>query len=1471
LQHETNRCLSICQVGLSVLKIFKHILKWSVWGIVALIVLLVTLPRIPVVQSWLAEKTASTLSQMLETDVSVGRVELGMFNRVILDGILVKDQQQSDLLRVGRLSVRIEMLPLAEGRISVSSVQLFGAHANFYQLDSLSKPNYQFVIDALSSNDTISDNTLNLRVNSLIIRHSSVSYDKKFMPYEAKTFQPDHLKLTDISAHMILKTLTEDSLNVNVKRLALKEQSGLDIGHLALKLEMGKKNAKLKDLVLQLPHTKINVGDLTATYDIERVGETLSLSGELSNTIVTPSDFACFLSTLEHYTMPLTLNTVISGEMSHFTIPQLQIQSASDEVELSVKGWVDLHSRPVAWYADLNRFHLSDHLLSLLQQDFSLPKPVARLGQVNVTGDVIGGHDGQITVDCDVRTGVGDLGVHCRASRDMHLDGRLKTDGIDLKTLLDDSDFGKLATQVTFSGVPTSLDIKGELNHFEYKNYPYSQILLDGIYASDKVGGKVTIDDPNIQTDVEGYLQRNKRQTAIRLNGHVHHFAPAALHLSDQWGTATFSAFFGADFTASSMNDAQGTVNFGSFELTDSLGVYRIDRMLVQSGYDEGVHYLKMNGDIGEAELKGNFDWATLPQSFVNFVADKLPTLPGLPPATRPTDNDFLVNLRLRETEWMKRLLGIPLSIETPLTLQADIDDRQGEISVRGLMPSFTYNDERYKDGEILVTSPTDTMNCEVMVVKQMEDGRMMDLKLNLMATENNLHSTFQWDNHDDGDNLMSGTVKTITRLYQGTQGKPETHVRILPSDVIIANTVWHMEPCDVLYSEKNLYVDHFSVANGQRHLLIHGLATDDAKDTLTVEMNQMEVSYVLDLLDFHSVEFSGEATGTVGLAGVFSEPQFWGHLVVDQFCFEGGAMGTLFADAQWNQEEQQIDIDAVADAGADAMTYIQGYVSPPRDYIDLHIAGRGTPIDFLYTYTNSFLSSVKGHATGDVRLAGPLGEMDLTGDLSVTGEAEITVLGTTYKLMGDTVHLIPNDIQVSRVRLSDRYGNIGYLTGGIHHDHLSDMTFDFELETPQLLAYDIREFGESSFYGTVFTQGRVDLHGRPGEVVINCNATPLRDSRFTYNVVSTDAISNQEFITWRTAADTIHGARADNTPAVVSATNQSTDIRINFLLNLTPDAEVRLLMDDRAGDYITLHGSGVIRASFYNKGSFQMFGTYTVNDGTYDITIQDIIKKKFTFQDGGTITFGGNPFSANLNLQAQYTVNGVSLSDLSIGNSFTNNTVRVICLMNILGQAGDPRVEFDLDLPTVSSDEKQMVRSVIASEQEMNQQVLYLLGIGRFYMQSNNNAEVQQYSQTELAMQSFLSGTLSSQINQVISQVIRNDDWNIGANISTGNEGWHNAEYEGVINGRMLNNRLLINGQFGYRDNATQANPSFIGDFDIRYLLYPNGNLALKVYNQTNDRYFTRSSLNTQGIGLILKKDFNGLGDLLPPKRRKK
>ena len=269
---------------------------------------------------------------------------------------------------------------------------------------------------------------------------------------------------------------------------------------------------------------------------------------------------------------------------------------------------------------------------------------------------------------------------------------------------------------------------------------------------------------------------------------------------------------------------------------------------------------------------------------------------------------------------------------------------------------------------------------------------------------------------------------------------------------------------------------------------------------------------------------------------------------------------------------------------------------------------------------------------------------------------------------------------------------------------------------------------------------------------------------------------------------------------------------------------------------------------------------------------IQDIIRKDFRFKEGGSIVFGGDPFEGDLDMQGVYTVNSASLSDLGIGTAFSQNSVRVNCLLNFSGKVKDPKVSFDLDLPTVNAEEKQMLLSVISTEEEMTTQVLYLLGIGRFYTNAGmqSDAELTAGAQSSAAMKSFLSSTLSTQLNQIISDAVGSSNWTFGANVSTGSVGTNDMEIEGLLSGRLFNNRLLVNGNIGYRDN-TYYNTNFIGDFDVRYLLTPGGTVSLKAYSETNDRYFSKSALTTQGAGIQLRRDFTNMRDLFRPNKKKK
>ena len=908
----------------------------------------------------------------------------------------------------------------------------------------------------------------------------------------------------------------------------------------------------------------------------------------------------------------------------------------------------------------------------------------------------------------------------------------------------------------------------------------------------------------------------------------------------------------------------------GNIDLTDLSMVspdvnYQMNALHVESGFEDNVHHITLDSDFATANIKGDFDYRTLLQSINNFVVTKLPTLPGLPQVNPNTNNNFAIDVTIRKSDWLQHLLQVPVQLPRPLTLHGTVNDKMQQMVLMCNIPQLFYKDSQYDDCNLSIVSPMNTLLCDLSATKLMGNGEKWDLQVTSSAYNNQLTASLLWDNH--ATKHMSGMITAMAEFNTTLEGKAITNVDIASSKININDAVWDVQPCHIAYYDNRLDIFNFAVRHNQQHLMIDGTASESNLDSLQFNLKGIDISYVLNLVNFHAVSFSGLATGSGNVSGVLGELQANGALKVDEFKFEDGRMGTLDAHVNWNKEKKQLDIHAIADDGPEAKTLIDGYVSPERNYIDLGIRAEGTYLDFAKSFTSSFCSHVDGHANGAVRLIGPLDAINLTGELLLNGHAHVTALGCTYEMRNDTIRMVPNEMEFVRCEVYDIYGNQGILTGGIHHQELTNLTFDIYVDAENLLAYDFPDFGEEMFYGTVFARGKAAIHGRENETIIEADITPQKNSFFVYNASSPEVASSQEFIVWGSASE----KGKENSEKLASATdddNFRSDLTMRLKVNTTPDAQLRLLMDARTGDYIVLRGRGDLQATYYNKGGFNMFGNYEVTEGKYNVTIQNIIKKDFTFSEGGTIVFSGDPYDAQLDLQAQHIVNGVSLSDLNIGQSFAN-TVRVNCLMNITGQPRAPIVDFDFDILNVNSNEKQMVRNVINGQDEMRQQVIYLLAIGRFYPQGANNAaeNESQRNSTSLAMQSLLSGTLSGQLNSMLGQVIKNDNWNFGANISTGDEGWNNAEYEGIINGRLLNNRLLINGQFGYRDNATTTTPSFIGDFDIRYLLSPNGNLALKVYNQTNDRYFTRSSLNTQGIGIIMKKDFNGWRSLFQRK----
>ena len=1429
------------------MKKFKHICNGIIWTLIVLYLLLIVLMHLPSVQTFLGKEVAEALADKFGTKVEVGKVNLGFFNRIIIDDVMMYDQQGDSLIYASRLSAKIDYMAATQGKISVSSAQIFGLRANLYRQTAKSPANFQFVLDSLASKDTTQHKPLDLHIGSLIIRRGAIAYNQRDVAPRSGIFSPQHIRVSELSSHILLNHVTDNSIDLLLKKLSFKDESGFKLQSLHFKLQADRQKATLKEFRLLMPRSELVLDDLKATYRFEGkrfIPESLHFEGGIQQSKITFADVASLVPALRHFDDAVFVSSRFSGTAKSISVPSLNLRTGSGSINLQARGSYSHASSHPAWNADIANLNLSpagvEFLAENLGSKVKIPKEIQRLGTIHLTGKAKG-YEKVLSAKGNIETDAGNISLQA-VKNDDRIKASVDTRGVNLGRILDNRKLGTVVARIDAHGTMKHIFAKGNIARFDYGNYDFHNIEIDGDYDMKVLRGTASIADPNVNLSVKGDYHLGSRLYA--LDAAINHLRPTVLGMK--------------------MHDPS----------------YSLDNISISANNKGKEGHLDVEAPFVSLYARGQYDLTTIYGSIMRLVADKLPTIPGISKHAAKGYNDFTLQANITSAEVLQRMFGLPLSLSLPVHINGNISDAEKNVNLYINAPNFSWDGSAFHDANIELNTIGDSLRMEARISQGFPYEKAPVYRLRAAAADNNL-STLLYYANQSSKLPITGKIDARTQFFTSDNGATGVHVTVNPSEIMLGEKKWLLNPADIIYRKNELTVDMLNFSHDDQHIIINGKATPQATDSIVADLKDVDVAYILNLVNFHSVDFAGKASGKAVVKSIFQTPEAYANLDVKDFVFENGPLGTLHAKAAYDNQEGQINIDATAEDGPEHLTVINGYVSPKRNYIDLGIEAHNTSLKFMENFCGSFLNNVEAWCKGKLNVVGDLKNINLVGDVVAHGRMHMKQLGTDYTFNHLRAHAIPDDIQFEGDSIYDshyngKHSHFALIRGGIHHKHLTRLSYDLDIDANNFLGFDTHEFGDDTFYGTVFATGTVGIHGKSGETIIDIDATPEPHSIFVYNVASPDAISAGSFIHWNDATPYIYrpySPDSDKDKKKDSSSNFSSDMRINFLVNTNPNLTLKLMMDDQTGDYITLNGNGVIRANYYNKGGLDMFGNYVVDHGQYKLTIQNIIKKDFDFQPGGTIAFGGDPYNAPLNLQAKYTVNGVPLSDLNIGRSFSSNNIRVDCLMDITGTPGAPKVDFSMDLPTVNSDAKQMIYSVINSQEEMNQQVLYLLGIGRFYTQTKNNQtseDASQQSQTSLAMQSLLSGTISQQINNVLSSFVNSSNWNFGANISTGNEGFNNAEYEGILSGRLLNNRLLFNGQFGYRDNAN-ATQSFIGDFDLRYLIFPNGNLSIHVYNQTNDRYFTRNSLNTQGVGLIMKKDFFNLRDLLGIKKKSK
>jgi hypothetical protein len=481
----------------------------------------------------------------------------------------------------------------------------------------------------------------------------------------------------------------------------------------------------------------------------------------------------------------------------------------------------------------------------------------------------------------------------------------------------------------------------------------------------------------------------------------------------------------------------------------------------------------------------------------------------------------------------------------------------------------------------------------------------------------------------------------------------------------------------------------------------------------------------------------------------------------------------------------------------------------------------------------------------------------------------KINYLNTKYSL-NDSVRFDKKGIKFNNIKILDSKGNGAILSGYVNHKNFKDYVADIKItiNSSSFLVLNTQMKDNQMFYGTVYASGSntkptvANIRSDQSGLAFDISAKTGKNTKLSIPLSKGLSVSEYSFISFN---DSISNKKAKQDLPVV---NKQTGIDLNMNLEVTPDAEIEIIFDSKAGDIMKGKGSSEnLNVNLNKKGDFKVTGDYVIDQGEYTFTLGNVINKPFQVENGGRIMFSGDLKDADIDLKATYLNLRVSLSPI-LGDERPER-VRVEPQLNLAGKLFNPIVGFDIYLPDADETTRTTVKNIISTEDEITKQVVALLVIQRFLPAGSQSMPGIGTATGSSAMATTYE-MLSSRFSDWISKLSK--DLDINLNVRPGTNAITPQEAQLALSTQLLNNKVVLNGNFDVRGSEAQsANPTsstnqLTGDFDAEIKLTEK--FKLKVFNRFNDTY-TGLSPSTQGVGIFYRQDFNKFSDLFRKKKK--
>ncbi len=1459
----------------------------------------------PNVQQHAIQVAQKILSRQLGTEVRVGKVDIGLPNKFILEDLHLDDPHGNKVAGVGRLKLDILSFSVWEWILSEDHPQR--VYVRYIELDSVSFQLQRFK-DSTTNLDFLKNpqvkerdsiqRALYMHFPEVHISHGTFSFvDSTKAGYQIlkpQTINFRNFGFNDIMGDFSVKWDAFTGIDINLDNLFFKETySGFELEELSTNLVFRKKSndqpatVSFQELDIRAQQTRLYGSWTFPQSDLGEVfDQWLGVYSELNLT-------SSFIDskTLSYFSGNLPVRGVFQTEgVIKGTFDRLE----SDDLFIRYKDTTALFTHLILRniddaYApldlDIRIVNSTVNMTDLYEilPELEIPPGLIGLGQPNIEGTFTGSPT-NFDIDMDLSSKIGTVGTILKVELPdsdndlLAYSGYIRSEALvwDLLNLEPPLKSNRLNLQGKINGVGTSLqDLNARLDVIITDSDLWSRT-IDSVYANVEVAdrqleGELQLLDSEGRGDVYVDLDFTGETSAYKVRGTVDR-----LNMKKYLGyeePIKLSAQMDVDLSGDSIDNLNGDLNMYQILLSrtgDSSFIQIPDLWFQAQGNTRTRKYFMLRSALLDADLGGNFSFKqaiTLTQRLAYetqlFIENDSAKIHTYYQEKELSSSKVEVNLGVATRDSINQLfefLGkqVFISPDAVLTTQLDfgISDR-AKISVS--LDSAHVQDMDVSRTEVNLDVIKYTNENSLLMVGGSEISRMyVTPKLYYRDVSFNINGL----NRVIGSDLIAFQGNSENKIQAKLETSFPDNGRIV-SSFDSSYTYFLFEGDSLRVKEWNT-ITYFStdkrwlaedfLVSGERGLLsIEGAVSTHEDDILDVHLLNFDLQH-LEVLYPMKYTTQGMLDAKVEMTQVLVKPTITSSVSIFNFTLNEYTYGDIFFAGGWNQGKEQVDFQAKLVGQKDTTLLLLGnyLLGDQENPLNVDIITRNSfPLNYIEPFVEGELYGIRGQVSLEsFKVRGDIDDLQVSG----MGQFDKAHVGIDYLKsdydFGGQITFDNDRIIFPRITLYDKYNNTADLHGNIYHKGFQEFEFDIQLDQiKDFLIVDTRKEDNKLYYGSLYLKnGIASITGNLDQLDIQAYVMSGAGSQLNIPVTEEEGVEKPDYIRFI--------GENDGKPLKVNTGIQGFELNLSILA--TSDARVDLIFDEKVGDIIRMRGKGTINMKINEQGDFSMFGTYEIEQGDYLFTARNVLNKKFKVKPGGTISWSGDPYEARLNVDAIYSL-FADIKDLIRADATRRVPTNV--LMHMEGSLLQPEISLDIELPNLREsdvlDLSSLLRTVTYDEQELNKQVFSLMVFNRF-------APVGGFWENDVAntgVTTSVSELLSNQLNYWLSQALSDD---INVNVGTSNF----QDVNLLISAQLFNDRVTIERDGVLLGQGTEG--ITVGNIRIiirlikpENVLLQNGELVLEIFNREN-LDFSQQFSSQRGLGIFYKRDFDNLKNIL-------